>query len=199
MALKTTSTVLRTPWFEIATVDPGAEPSGTTEPYYVMLRPDGVIGMILDEVGRLVLVQQFRPTLGRAILEMPAGSIESGETPEQAMAREIKEETGFVCDGLVQIGPCRLMLNRENAVEYFFLGLRARHATGFVRKERGTVRQVGRREMRELVVAGAFEQTVALGGMYMAEKIFGVDLLEDPLETIENRLLTATGDVGAAW
>jgi ADP-ribose pyrophosphatase len=193
------NTVFRTPWFEIATVDPGAEPSGTTEPYFVMLRRDGVIGMILDEGGRLVLVQQFRPPLGRATLEMPAGTIESGETPERAMSREILEETGFICDALIKVASCRLMLNRENVVEYFFLGLRARPATGFVRRERGTVRQVGRREMRDLVVAGAFEQTVALGGLYMAEKIFGVDLLEDPLESIEQRFLGTNDTASATW
>jgi ADP-ribose pyrophosphatase len=192
-------TVFRTPWFEIATVDPGAEPNGTTEPYFVMLRRDGVIGMILDEAGRVVLVQQFRPPLGRATLEMPAGTIEPGEAPEQAMAREILEETGFICEALIKVAPCRLMLNRENAVEHFFLGLRARPAPGFVRRERGTVRPMGRREMRDLVAAGAFEQTVALGALYVVQKSFGVDLLEDPLESIERRFLREECAAGATW
>ena len=50
------------------------------------------------------------------------------------------------------------------------------------------VRPVTRAEFRELVVSGRFDQTLALGGMYMAEKIFGIDLLSDGIELIETRL-----------
>jgi ADP-ribose pyrophosphatase len=81
------------------------------------------------------------------------------------------------------------MLNREDVVEHFFLGLRARPVADFARRERGTVRLVARHEMRQLVAERAFEQTVALGGIYMTEKIFSVDLLEDPLATIERRFM----------
>jgi ADP-ribose pyrophosphatase len=190
MALKS-ETVFRTPWFQIAAIDPGAEPNGTKDPYYVVLRDNGVIGLVLDEADRLVLVSQYRPPLGRLTLEIPAGGVEAGETPEQAMAREILEETGFVCEYLIRIGPCRLMLNREDVTDYFFVGLRARPAAGYARKEHGTVRLLKRSDLRELVVSRRFEQTIALGGMYMTEKIFGVDLLGDPLSVIESRLLAA--------
>ena len=44
-------TVFRTPWFEIAVVDPGPETSGTTEPYYCLVRPSGVIAFVLDPGG----------------------------------------------------------------------------------------------------------------------------------------------------
>jgi ADP-ribose pyrophosphatase len=188
MAVKP-QTVFRTPWFQIATIDPGPEPGGSTEPYYVLLRNNGVIGIVLDEAGRVVLINQYRPPLGRMTLETPAGTVDPGETPEQAMTREILEETGFVCEYLVRVGPCRLMINREDVTDYFFVGLRGRPATGYVRKERGAVRLVERRELRDLVVSRRFEQTIALGGMYMTEKIFGVDLLEDPLAAIETRLV----------
>jgi ADP-ribose pyrophosphatase len=190
MALKS-ETVLDTPWFQIATIDPGAEPGGSKDPYYVFIRNNGVIGLVLDEADRLVMISQYRPPLGRLTLEMPAGAVEPGETPEHAMAREILEETGFVCENLIRIGPCRLMLNREDVVDYFFVGLRARPAADFSKVERGTVRLLKRRELRELVTSGHFEQTIALGGMYMTEKIFGVDLLDDPLAVIESRLVEA--------
>src|ERR1700741_4527706 len=90
-------TVFRTPWFEIGVVDPGPEASGTTAPYYCLLRPSGIIAFVLDSLGRVVLVDQYRPPLGRATLEMPAGSINPGESPDQAVAREVLEETGLVC------------------------------------------------------------------------------------------------------
>ena len=119
-------TVFRTPWFQIATMDPGQEAGGSTDPYYCILRQNGVIGMVFDDAGRVVLVDQYRPPLDRRTLEMPAGGIEEGETPEEAIAREVLEETGFVCQSWVQVGPCRVMPNRENVIEYFYIGLRGR-------------------------------------------------------------------------
>lgn len=44
---------------------------------------------------RIVVISQFRPALGRAEIDFPAGKIDPGETPLQAAKRELKEETGL--------------------------------------------------------------------------------------------------------
>jgi len=50
--------------------------------------------VIRDEGGRLLLVRRGRPpATGR--WSLPGGRIEPGETPEQALAREVAEETGL--------------------------------------------------------------------------------------------------------
>ncbi len=57
-----------------------------------------VAAALIDSAGR-VLVQQRAPHRslpGR--WEFPGGKIEPGETPEQALARELAEELGIVCD-----------------------------------------------------------------------------------------------------
>src|SRR5262245_56930966 len=45
----------------------------------------------------VLLVQQYRPAVGRALLEIPAGLLEPGEreAPQVAAARELAEETGY--------------------------------------------------------------------------------------------------------
>jgi ADP-ribose pyrophosphatase len=181
-------TVFRTPWFEIGVVDPGPEPSGTTDPYYCLLRPSGVIAFVLDQQGRVVLVDQYRPPLGRTTLEMPAGSLNDGEPPDQAVAREVLEETGHTCRRWYCISECRLLLQRENVIDYFYVGLGAQRAANHHKVERGTVRQLPRPQLLELVKTRQFEQTAALGGLYLVEKIFGVDLLLDDIEAIEAAL-----------
>ncbi len=49
----------------------------------------------LASSGHYILIKQFRPAIDNYILEFPAGLIESGEAPEQAAVRELKEETGY--------------------------------------------------------------------------------------------------------
>jgi ADP-ribose pyrophosphatase len=49
---------------------------------------------VLDD-GRLVLVRQYRKAADRILLEAPAGGIDGDETPEEAVRREMIEETGY--------------------------------------------------------------------------------------------------------
>ena len=61
------------------------------------LKPEGiVIYAVTDEAQpRLVLIRQYRYPLDAYIYELPAGLVDAGETPAQAAAREMKEETGL--------------------------------------------------------------------------------------------------------
>lgn len=49
-----------------------------------------------DGTMETILVEQFRPPVGKKTMEFPAGLIDKSETPEQAAMRELKEETGFI-------------------------------------------------------------------------------------------------------
>ncbi len=185
--------VFRTPWFQIGVVEPGAEPSGTTEPYYCIIRGTGALAFMLDREGRVVLVEQYRPPIGRPTLEMPAGSVEDGETPDEAIAREALEETGLACDRWYRIGPFRLMLNREDVIDYFYVGLGAHPVLNAKGRESGTVHLVPRTEFLDMIRSGRFEQVAALGGVYLAEKLFDIDLLTTDLAHIAAKLETGRG------
>ncbi|MBI2816426.1 MAG: NUDIX hydrolase [Acidobacteria bacterium] len=45
--------------------------------------------------GRVLLIRQFRFAAGSALWELPAGTIDPGETPLQTARRELEEETGY--------------------------------------------------------------------------------------------------------
>jgi len=53
-----------------------------------------VAALPVDDEGRLVLVRQYRHPIGQTLWEVPAGLLEKGESPEQAIRREIEEEVG---------------------------------------------------------------------------------------------------------
>jgi len=56
--------------------------------------------LLLDPQGRLLLLHMHDPVeaeLGRW-WELPGGGLEPGESPEQALVREVAEETGFALD-----------------------------------------------------------------------------------------------------
>lgn len=45
--------------------------------------------------GRVLLIQQPRPAVGRRLLEIPAGTLDPAEDAETCARRELEEETGF--------------------------------------------------------------------------------------------------------
>ena len=58
----------------------------------------GVAVLAVDDRGYLPLVRQFRYPLRSEIWEIPAGKLEAGEDPDEAIRRELTEETGLVAE-----------------------------------------------------------------------------------------------------
>jgi len=56
------------------------------------------------EDNKMILTKQYRHPFGKVILDIPAGGVKDGETPEQAALRELEEETGYTAEKLVWIG-----------------------------------------------------------------------------------------------
>lgn len=72
-------------------------PSGRIiDDYFVLEIPDGAVVVAITEKRELVLVRQYKHGAGQFVLELPAGIVESNEDPATTIARELKEETGYV-------------------------------------------------------------------------------------------------------
>jgi 8-oxo-dGTP pyrophosphatase MutT (NUDIX family) len=61
-----------------------------------------LVGGIHDS--SIVYVTQFRPAVGKKTLELPAGLVDPGESPEATALRELHEETGLFGE-IVSISP----------------------------------------------------------------------------------------------
>ena len=74
--------------------------------YREIVEHNGAVAAVaLTDEGNIVMVRQYRYACGRAILEIPAGKIDKGETdPVEAMKRELKEETGYSASQILHMG-----------------------------------------------------------------------------------------------
>ena len=64
----------------------------------VVRHPGAVAILALTDDGRICLVRQYRTSLARVTVEIPAGKLDPGEDPLTCAKRELLEETGMVAD-----------------------------------------------------------------------------------------------------
>jgi 8-oxo-dGTP pyrophosphatase MutT (NUDIX family) len=83
--------------------------------------PQGVAIFAVTEQQRVLLVEQWRPPLGKFVIELPAGLVASSEDPICAAKRELTEETGYACVDIRLLckGPTTPGLtDEENSIYY---------------------------------------------------------------------------------
>ncbi len=71
------------------------EPSGVRTTREVVTHPGSVVVLPVLPDGRILLIRQYRHATRLHMWELVAGRMDPGETPRQAAARELIEETGY--------------------------------------------------------------------------------------------------------
>jgi len=69
----------------------------------VVRHPRSVVLLPVPEPGHVVLIRQFRYAVNTWLWELPAGSVDAGEQPEDAAKRECHEEIGKVPETIVRL------------------------------------------------------------------------------------------------
>ena len=102
-------------------------PDGTILPaYHTIENPDWVSCIAITPEFEVVLIKQYRHSIGRLITEFPAGSMDAqDESPLAAMRRELLEETGYASDDWHLIGSSPANPARQTNTAYAFLALGA--------------------------------------------------------------------------
>lgn len=78
-------------------------PNGRTVTVDVVRHSKSVVLVPVPEPGRVILVKQYRYAVNSHLWELAAGSVDEGETPEQAARRECHEEIGLVPQTIVRL------------------------------------------------------------------------------------------------
>ena len=70
----------------------------------VVEHSDCVAVVVIDEQDNVLLARQFRHAVGKFLLEIPAGGINSGEEPVDTVCRELQEEIGYFPRRIERLG-----------------------------------------------------------------------------------------------
>jgi ADP-ribose pyrophosphatase len=108
-----------TPWLSVEAKDVRAD-GAEDATFYSIRTHDYAAVLALTVDGRIPLVRQFRPAVEARSLELPSGLMEPGETPEDAVRRELLEETGCRADRLVPLARFDVDSGRMQTVEHAF-------------------------------------------------------------------------------
>lgn len=73
-------------------------------PFYVVEYGDWVSVLAIDTAGDAILVEEYRHGAGIVALGTIGGGAESGERPEDAAVRELREETGYAAAEMIGLG-----------------------------------------------------------------------------------------------
>ena len=87
------------------------------------IRHSGGVGIVPVVDGNIILIQQFRISIEREIIELPAGRLEPGEEPMSCAARELEEEIGYRAKQLIPIASYFASVGNSNERMYLFLAL----------------------------------------------------------------------------
>ena len=79
-------------------------PNKKTSTREVVRHPGAVCVIPVTEDGDVIMVRQFRYPFSNVLLEIPAGKLEPGEDPLDAVKRELEEESGVVAENIEFLG-----------------------------------------------------------------------------------------------
>ena len=81
-------------------VDTVQLPSGRTTTREIVEHEDAVCVVPIDENNNVLMVRQYRKAAQLNLLEVPAGGVEAGETPDETALRELQEEVSVTSGSL---------------------------------------------------------------------------------------------------
>jgi ADP-ribose pyrophosphatase len=102
-------------------------PDGRETRFDIVEHIGSVVILPLDANGQLLFVRQYRHAAGLDLLELPAGTLDKGEAPEDCATREVREETGMAAGKLEPLGGFYLAPGYSTEYMYVYLATDLRH------------------------------------------------------------------------
>ncbi|CAM3088801.1 NUDIX hydrolase [Vibrio rarus] len=97
-----------------------ALPTGVVTHHTTVKHPGAVVILAQAPSGKLLLLNQFRPSIMTWFLEIPAGTLERYELPIVGAKRELEEETGYSAKTWTELGTLTPMAGFCNEVQHLY-------------------------------------------------------------------------------
>ena len=141
-------------------------PSGVRFEHHTVTMPEAAMAVVIDDAGENVLLSwRHRFVPGVWNYELPGGLVEAGETPEQAIAREVLEETGFRPRSLTLAVEFEPMVGMVRSRHHVFVAEGVERAGSPVETDEGTFAWVPLTTVPELIASGAVLNSGTLVGL----------------------------------
>ncbi|MEL7119422.1 MAG: NUDIX hydrolase [Bacteroidota bacterium] len=115
--------VLNEKWIKVRSDDFKMPNGNIISPFYVLEYPDWVNAVAITEDRQVILTKLFRPGIGATVLELPSGSVDPNESPEETIQRELLEETGYFFDTIIHLSTCAPNPANQSNLVHGFLAL----------------------------------------------------------------------------
>lgn len=160
------------------TVDTISEGELTYQREVVHHNGSAVIVPVFDD-GTVALVKQYRHPAVRYLLELPAGTLDKGESPETGAARELKEELGLDAARLEKLS--EFFVSPGFCEEKMWVYLATELTEGKQALDADEILEVVRlpiAEALELITSGEIQDAKTIIGLMLAAPRVGSPLLE---------------------
>ncbi len=149
-------------------------PNGRLTSREIVDHSDSVCMVPLDEAGNVVLVRQYRKAVEATLLEVPAGGIEDGETPEAAAIRELQEEIGHTAGKLRRLSSFHLAPGWCNEYMYAYLATQLRPSR--LEQDYDEIVETHRvplQDTLQLIAQGAIRDAKSIASLLLAMQVRG--------------------------
>ena len=142
----------------------------------VIIHPGSAVIVPYFSDGTVALVRQYRHAAGADLLELPAGSLEDGESAEECAAREISEEIGFKAGKMSFLTEFYVSPGFLSEKMTVFLASDLRPAASDPDADEFiSVVTMPLSEAAEMARSGGFSDAKTMLGLILAEKALGSD------------------------
>jgi ADP-ribose pyrophosphatase len=87
----------------------------------IVEHPGAVAIIAVNDKNEMIMIRQYRKSIDKILLEIPAGKLEINEEPIASAKRELKEETGYTADKIEYIMEFYTSPGFSNEKIYLFL------------------------------------------------------------------------------
>ncbi|CAM3892781.1 ADP-ribose pyrophosphatase [Vibrio aerogenes CECT 7868] len=109
-------------WKKISLVEQDVTlPTGATLKHTTITHPGATVILPVNRENQIIILRQYRPSIAAWLYELPAGTMETGESPLECAQRELGEEAGLTAKTWTALGQITPLAGFCNEVQHLFL------------------------------------------------------------------------------